>query len=395
VARERLDGSGINYPPQLPNERGDRAEKWMSLLISVIFRRVGFSSVLLNRGLLEATWSIVYGSSFGIIIVSLTQLALRACLLSEEIHHCPARYPDYKTAAMRAFDMNIKTALSIGISCIIIVLGTIIIRENPVVYVWNMGPLPNMMIYVASFCFSYLIRMEESTLNTSLQIMKLNSLDYGSGMAYNFFYGYLRLVLSVHEVGTTSKGIVGRIETYINKNNLIRENDPLYKAFPIKKLFILIPKNLFTPTDLKEVSRDNPNDGTKCWMEAAPSLESEILDRAGVKQRVYKNSVYKIRDPNNENDTYTYVVAEGATPLKTLWDVIKMNPKMSAIFKKHQEEIVSAFYKTLLEILNDSDECRGLCEVIYYVDTDKNNKKVNVAKIILQRIEELERKQER
>ena len=37
--------------------------------------------------------------------------------------------------------------------------------------------------------------------------MKLNSLDYGSGMAYNFFYGYLSLVLSVPEDGTKSKGI--------------------------------------------------------------------------------------------------------------------------------------------------------------------------------------------
>ena len=58
------------------------------------------------------------------------------------------------------------------------------------------------------------------------------------------------------------------------------------------------------------------------------SLESQEFDRAGVKQRVYKNSVYKIRDPDNENQPYTYVVAEGATPLKTLYDVRK-NPKMS------------------------------------------------------------------
>jgi len=36
---------------------------------------------------------------------------------------------------------------------------------------------------------------EESTLHTSLQIENMRGLDYGSGMAYNFFYGYLRLVL--------------------------------------------------------------------------------------------------------------------------------------------------------------------------------------------------------
>jgi hypothetical protein len=43
---------------------------------------------------------------------------------------------------------------------------------------------------------------EDCTVHTSLQIGKINGLDYGSGMAYNFFYGYLRLVLPDPEVGT-------------------------------------------------------------------------------------------------------------------------------------------------------------------------------------------------
>lgn len=49
---------------------------------------------------------------------------------------------------------------------------------------------------------------EESLLHTSLQIERMNTLDYGSGMAYNYFYGYLRLVLPDPEVGTqTVKGM--------------------------------------------------------------------------------------------------------------------------------------------------------------------------------------------
>jgi hypothetical protein len=49
---------------------------------------------------------------------------------------------------------------------------------------------------------------ENCTVHTSLQIEKMNGLNYGSGMAYNFFYGYLRLVLPDPEVGTRSvKGI--------------------------------------------------------------------------------------------------------------------------------------------------------------------------------------------
>lgn len=41
-------------------------------------------------------------------------------------------------------------------------------------------------------------------MHLSLQIDKMNGLDLGSGMAYNYFYGYLRLVLPDPEIGTQS-----------------------------------------------------------------------------------------------------------------------------------------------------------------------------------------------
>lgn len=209
----------------------------------------------------------------------------------------------------------------------------------------------------------------------------MNSLDYGSGMAYNFFYGYLRLVLPDPEVGIQSmKGIKKRIETFINHHGLPDS------AFPVKKLFILIPQNLYIPTDLRDISTDCPDN---YWMEAAVSLEDQELDRAGVKGRVYKNSVYKIWNRDSPGAPPVYVVAEGATPLKTCYDVMKIDPKMSRVFKDHQYDIMSIFYKTLGDIIRDSDDCRDRCEIIYYVDTDENKKKVNVAKVILKRIQEL------
>jgi hypothetical protein len=58
-------------------------------------------------------------------------------------------------------------------------------------------------------------------------------------------------------------------------------------------------------------------------------LEPQEFDRAGVKRRLYKNSVYKIQNRDSPGAQPVYVVAEGATPLKTYYDVIKMNPKVS------------------------------------------------------------------
>jgi len=63
------------------------------------------------------------------------------------------------------------------------------------------------------------------------------------------------------------------------------------------------------------------------------SLEPQEFDRAGVKQRTYKNSVYKIWDRDIADSKPVYVVAEGATPLKTFHEVIKMNAKMSREYR--------------------------------------------------------------
>jgi hypothetical protein len=63
------------------------------------------------------------------------------------------------------------------------------------------------------------------------------------------------------------------------------------------------------------------------------SLEPQEFDRAGVKQRTYKNSVYKIWNRDSKDARPVYVVAEGATPLKTFYEVIKMNGQMSREYR--------------------------------------------------------------
>ncbi|XP_021939776.1 stimulator of interferon genes protein isoform X3 [Zootermopsis nevadensis] len=366
---------------ELPNERGHTAGMCMIGLISVLLI-VGQGMVFCTEGMMETVMYV--GSAIGIFTVGLLHVAWRTCFLAEELCHISGRYPDKKSAAQKAYEFNMISSCVCSISAIIAVLIWVIL-ENPYVYLWTKGPVSNIIPYLAGFCFSKLIQMEESVLHTSLQIESMKNLDYGSGMAYNYFYGYLRLVLPDPEVGTPgAKGIRKRIETFMNHHRLLKT------AFPVRKLFILIPRNLYTPTDLMEVSTDWHN-STNYWMEAAMSLETQELDRAGVKQRVYKNSVYKIWNRDRSTLYPVYVVAEGATPLKTFYDVIKMNPKMSRVFKNHQHEIVSAFYKTLQDILRDSDDCRDLCEIIFYADTDENQRRVNVARIILERIEKLTR----
>lgn len=87
------------------------------------------------------------------------------------------------------------------------------------------------------------------------------------------------------------------------------------------------------------------------------TLEEVRLDRAGVKRREYKNSMYKIK-----NSYKWYVVAEGATPLLTFKEALSHHPAIELM----QREIVLKFYKTLTDLIYKNEATRGLCELIFY-----------------------------
>lgn len=89
-----------------------------------------------------------------------------------------------------------------------------------------------------------------------MQISQINGLDYGSGMAYSFYNGYLKLILT--ETGTTDKSLKQLMEIYEGRHGV---------KFEVYKLFILIPislrcfvslKNSFSPSvDESDVSISN------------------------------------------------------------------------------------------------------------------------------------------
>lgn len=87
-----------------------------------------------------------------------------------------------------------------------------------------------------------------------------------------------------------------------------------------------------------------------------------MLDRAGVKGRVYKNSVYKLK----MKDKKMYVSAEYATPLRTLQDVIYTSHRHGRIYKQYKNDILLAFYNTLKELIETSEDCADVCDLIYY-----------------------------
>ncbi|XP_032683813.1 stimulator of interferon genes protein [Odontomachus brunneus] len=266
-----------------------------------------------------------------------------------------------------------NTASVVVVACAALsLLGQIVVsRRCPLCYVWNCEPHVCTLSMIFSFLLLRSVAFELETSGSAVfNLNDLKGLDYGTGMAYSYYYGYLRLILP--STGTYSKSIVEKIENFEDKHGI---------TFPVHKLFILIPSSGYIPPDLKEASDQ--------WMESAQELEEEKRNRAGVVGRTYRNNAYKIYPGGRKSGANpVYVVVEGATPLLTFYEVQKHNHAEALLYRQFKHEIITTFHMKLHSALQNELDTKDLCELIYY-DDYKDGTKVNIAKIILKRISEL------
>ncbi|XP_012530918.1 stimulator of interferon genes protein isoform X2 [Monomorium pharaonis] len=200
------------------------------------------------------------------------------------------------------FALNIVSATILVVSMLMLSIYSIIERRFLLDYAWDFGSSVCMPLIGLAFCLLRISNLAEWELK-SLDLNVVKGLDYGTGMAYSFYYGYLRLILPY--TGTATKGIIEKIENFEDNHNV---------TFPVHKLFILIPSSGYVPPDLKEVSYQ--------WMESVHKLEEEQRSRAGNIGRLYFNNAYKIYpDGRNSNNDPVYVVVEGASPLLTYYEI--------------------------------------------------------------------------
>lgn len=309
-----------------------------------------------ENNIISTMYDIFYIISIFVILCTLCDLIIR--LLDQ----------NWKDDMIKALKTSFKYNTVI-VLCIAVFITQLTKKE----YSLDYNLKPNSVACICLLCFVLIpfIIFSFSQQNMNNHISSMNGLDYGTGMAYSFYYGYLRIILP--STGTASKGLLEKIETFEDVHNV---------SITIKKLFLLIPSSSYISPDLKELSYDG-------WIESAQKLETEIRDRAGVKQRTYHNNIYKIYPDGNQSAKPEYVVLEGATPILTYFEVQKHFHPESAIYKTYNEEIIATFYMKLKELINSNPDCKDRCELIYYKDQDSNGKKVNVAKIILERIETL------
>ncbi|KAL3272702.1 hypothetical protein HHI36_014166 [Cryptolaemus montrouzieri] len=356
----KMKNGDMFYPKNIPNPRRGHSI-WMTALLSSVFF-IGAS--VCNSDIYYTIEAINYG----LLAMLSMEIIYRIILALEELlYHFNSLYGNsYKKLAKRLFSFSWIPLISVFISVIIFI---IFFMKHGLFDLTKMSCASLGLIICGLLLLRKIMNIEKAPIYNSLTIQK-EGLDYGTGMALSFFYGYLNIILP--RSGKESTNLKEEIEIYTDTHGV---------TFPVPRLILLIPQSCICLDSL--ASDKFPN------IEACPSLRERTLNVAGVKNRVYKNSVYKISDEKRKRKIC--VCAEYATPLltfKTGWTSIGPQAKN---FKKHRKEIVQKFYSTLRDLLKNNLEITDLCELIYYDDIDENGKFRDISQFIMSRIRRLER----
>lgn len=96
----------------------------------------------------------------------------------------------------------------------------------------HMLPSNCLFMYMPLYWIFQAVQLSSSTLDYSYWIRKSHGLDYASGMASNYFHGYLKLALPERN----EDGLRKRMEVY---------EDAMNVTFALNRLIILIPDEMF------------------------------------------------------------------------------------------------------------------------------------------------------
>ncbi|XP_064181906.1 stimulator of interferon genes protein [Anguilla rostrata] len=287
--------------------------------------------------------------------------ALRGlCLLAEEsLHHLGTRYRGSLSRMLRACFSGGPRLL--GVVVVLVLWAQSLQLERAEWY----------SVAIASG-FSLLLQafgiLSPSPVETS-EICEERKMNVAHGLAWSFYTGYLKLVLP-------------KLENSIEQYRQRQGNREILRHRHSWRLHILIPLSAFIPDKLEEADQ---------CVRFHDNLPEIAIDRAGVRRRIYKNSVYRVLDQQGQAH---HCVAEYATPLQTLYT---MSLESSAgLSSEERRQQVLLFIRSLEAVLEESVECRNRYRLIILDDEHEQEAKPDphfLSKKILQQLQQQEREE--
>lgn len=310
--------------PSIPRPRSHKAKKAAFVLLSACLAALW--------GLGEPPKHILQCLVLHLASLQLGLLFKRVCSLVEELCHVHSRYQgSYWRAVWACLGCPIRCGALLLLSC----------------YFYD--SLPNKAGMPFAWMLSLLGLSEALSILLDLQglapaevstVCEQRNFNVAHGLAWSFYIGYLRLVLP---------GLPVRIRSY----NQLHNN--MLQGAGSHRLYILFPLDCGVPDDLSTV---DPN------IRFLHELPPQHADRAGIKGRVYTNSIYELLENGKLVAT---CILEYATPLQTLF---AMSQDSRAGFSREDRlEQAKLFCRTLEDILADAPECQNNCRFIVYQET--------------------------
>lgn len=321
----------------IPKERGNRA-RVIAFISSIILATIVWGS---NYNFAK----IARLAALHVLITGLNALVKGLCDFLEEIHHLKTRYYGKWTEAAKAC-FNFK---GLVVSFLFPLCGLLFLAINDESFQTSLIR----DILLASICNLLYIAtgFQTPTQVDVSEICEKNKLNVAHGLAWSYYIGYLKIILP---------------EFKESLRLFKKENKELRSRNETCKLHILIPVSCEMYDSLANADSN---------IEFFKSLPPIYKDRAGVKQRVYKNSIYKIFD---EEKRPHYCIVEYATPLASLREM--SNLSSAAFSSEDRDQQAKLFYRTLENILETclEPEHRNLCRLVVYDDcqvniTEENN----------------------
>ncbi|KAF6083332.1 hypothetical protein HJG60_019081 [Phyllostomus discolor] len=310
--------------PSIPQPRGPRAKKAALVLLSVCL------VALWHLG--EQPKHILQWLTLHLASVQLGLLLKRVCHLAEELRHIHSRYQGSYWKAVRAcMGCPIRCGTLLLLSCYFI--ASLPSPADP--------PFTWMLVLLSlSEAVNILLDLQCLAPAEVSAVCEQRKLNVAHGLAWSFYIGYLKLILPE---------LPARIRSYNQHHNNTLQGTASHR------LYILIPLDCGVPDSLSVVDSN---------IRFLHELPPQKADRAGIKSRVYTNSIYELLENGRPVGT---CVLEYATPLQTLF---AMSQDSRAAFSREDRlEQAKLFCQTLEDILEDAPEYRKNCRFIIYQES--------------------------
>ena len=237
---------------------------------------------------------LAFGTALLILSLFLGELVRRMCLVFEEIQHKQARYEgSWKKVFTSTFTFKYGRLICFVAVVSLLFVSYALYEDYNTFYRLNYAILFSLNCFLVPQLL-FLAGFRELSIVEVSQINERENKNLADGLAWSYYFGYLKLVLP-HLEGQISKSLEYR-----------------YKISQ-KKLFILLPKTCYTYDKIVDA---DPR------VKTAGNLDEYQINRGGILKRSYKHTVHRIEMPRPDGKIDEYhVVLEYATPLMSLYDM--------------------------------------------------------------------------